>query len=98
MRTPVSPVLFAGFAVLFVETTIPAAAALSLGQPQLLVIFLILLGFERYIAGRDTTAGVLLGLAAAIKVTPIILAVFFWLTAAGEQREQLRSRRRVLLR
>ncbi|WP_413721005.1 glycosyltransferase family 87 protein [Silicimonas sp. MF1-12-2] len=77
MRTPVSPVLFAGFAVLFVETTIPAAAALSLGQPQLLVIFLILLGFERYIAGRDTTAGVLLGLAAAIKVTPIILAVIF---------------------
>lgn len=77
MKVPLSPFLFALIAIIFIETTIPAAAALSLGQPQLLVIFLILLAFERYASGREVTAGALLGLAAAIKVTPILLALIF---------------------
>ena len=77
MKVPLSPFLFALIAITFIETTIPAAAALSLGQPQLLVIFLILLAFERYASGREVTAGALLGLAAAIKVTPILLALIF---------------------
>lgn len=57
--------------------TIPFTVAAILNQPQLLLVFLILLAFERYVAGRPVLAGVLLGLVAAVKITPVLLALVF---------------------
>ncbi len=48
---------------------------LFLGQPQILIIFLILLAF--CVADRPWMAGGLIGLAAAIKITPILFAIIF---------------------
>lgn len=76
-RVTLSPLYFAAIAIFFFETTIPAVLALELGQPQLFVILLMLLAMERYVAGSDLAAGAALGLAAAIKVTPILLIVIF---------------------
>ncbi|GIX13750.1 MAG: hypothetical protein KatS3mg118_1709 [Paracoccaceae bacterium] len=47
-------------------------------QPQLAVTFLMLAAFEREVAGFRRLGGVLLGLAAALKIYPILLALF-WL-------------------
>jgi alpha-1,2-mannosyltransferase len=47
-------------------------------QPQLAVTFLMLAAFEREAAGSRRLGGVLLGLAAALKIYPILLALF-WL-------------------
>ncbi|MEM8591261.1 MAG: glycosyltransferase family 87 protein [Pseudomonadota bacterium] len=51
--------------------------AWALVQPQLIVIALILWSAERLARGRQRAAGLLLGLAAAIKVMPILLIVLF---------------------
>lgn len=51
--------------------------ALTLMQPQIAVTFICLLAFERYGAGNDRVAALLLALAAAIKLTPAALAVLF---------------------
>lgn len=48
-------------------------------QPHILVVFLTLLAFERYGAGRSLTAGVCLGLAAALKLSPAALILIFML-------------------
>lgn len=69
--------IFAVIAILFAETMVPLLFAFELGQPQLLVIFLCLASYDRYLSGHHTSAGVLLGLAAAIKVTPVLLCLAF---------------------
>ncbi|WP_152544564.1 glycosyltransferase family 87 protein [Actibacterium mucosum] len=46
-------------------------------QPQITVIFLILLSFERYGAGKAQMAGAILAIAAALKLAPVVLAVIF---------------------
>lgn len=62
-----------------VVATTPFATALWLNQPQILVTFLILLGFERYRRGHWVFAGIVLGVAAAIKLTPLIFGlIFLW--------------------
>ena len=68
------------YAVLFValaETTIPFTFAARLAQPQMLLLLLVILAFERYAAGARRTAAVALGIAAALKVTPILLCLAF---------------------
>jgi len=54
------------------------------GQPQIIVSFLILAAIERDRAGRGTSAGLLLALAASIKLYPAIFAIF-WLAAGRKQ-------------
>ena len=76
-RSPCSPVLWVALSLALMESTMPAVLSLELGQPQLLVILLVLASFERSMAGRDIQAGFFLGLAAAIKVSPILLIVIF---------------------
>lgn len=51
--------------------------ALFLMQPQITVAFFCLLAVERLTAGREGSAGVALALAAAVKLSPAILAVIF---------------------
>lgn len=72
-----SATIFAAVSVAVASVTVPFLFSASLNQPQAVVIFLIVLAFERYAAGRPAAAGLALGLAAAIKVTPIFLAVIF---------------------
>ena len=72
-----SATAFALLACVLGFLVVPVKFAIFLNQPHLVVILLILLAFERYIAGWKVTAGVLLGLAAAVKVTPIALALIF---------------------
>jgi len=48
-------------------------------QPQIIVVFLILLAFERYDAGKSGTAGALLALAAVMKLSPAGLVLIFLL-------------------
>ena len=51
--------------------------ALELNQPQILVTFLIIGAFRAIQSNRNNTAGGLLGLAAAIKIAPALLAIIF---------------------
>ena len=46
-------------------------------QPQIIVVFLILLAFERYGAGKSGTAGALLAFAAIMKLSPAGLILIF---------------------
>ncbi|WP_296416941.1 glycosyltransferase family 87 protein [Pseudooctadecabacter sp.] len=55
----------------------PYHLAFWLNQPHILVTFLILAGFERYHAGHVKWAGVILGLATALKLSPIIFGLIF---------------------
>ncbi len=58
--------------------------ALLQNQPQILVSFLTVLAIERAIKGKEVAAGVALGLAAALKVYPVLFVVL-WL-ASGRYR------------
>ena len=73
----VRAVYFVIVGILISSITVPFLFSASLNQPQFLVIFLILLAFERYAAGKPATAGAILGLAAALKVSPIFLVLIF---------------------
>lgn len=75
--TGVTLTLWSLIAIVVAETTAPWTVAVDLNQPQLIIIFLLLLAFERYMAGKDITAGAILGLVAAIKITPILLCAIF---------------------
>jgi hypothetical protein len=57
--------------------TMPIGIALGENQPQILVSFLIVFAFERAHFGAGRTAGVLLALAAAIKVYPVLFVIIF---------------------
>lgn len=54
-----------------------AMSAIIHNQPQITVTFLVILAVERLKAGRSVTAGAVLGLAAAIKLTPLFLVILF---------------------
>ncbi len=77
MRPSWPPALFVSVAIIVAETTMPFLMAIELGQLHLVVIAAVLFAFERYAKGKDTAAGLALGLAAAIKITPIIFVVIF---------------------
>ncbi|SMX31778.1 glycosyltransferase family 87 protein [Actibacterium lipolyticum] len=72
---------------LLATSAISAAAIVQL-QPQIIVVFLTLLAFERYQSKQWVLAGVLLGVAAMFKLTPAGLALIFllnrqWRSFAG---------------
>ncbi|PRY21789.1 uncharacterized protein DUF2029 [Aliiruegeria haliotis] len=60
-------------------TSLISTFAFLLMQPQILVTFLTLLAFERYLAGRAGLAGSILGLAAMLKLAPAGFALIFLL-------------------
>ncbi len=71
---------FAAFALIsavLLETSVISAHALFHNQPQITVGFLVLLGFERLRTGHAVTAGLILGVAAAMKLSPLVLVVIF---------------------
>ncbi|MCK0141637.1 glycosyltransferase family 87 protein [Aliiroseovarius sp. F20344] len=53
------------------------ALSFQLGQPQIIVSFLMMLSLHLLIAGRDLSAGGVLALAAAIKLMPTMLVIVF---------------------
>jgi hypothetical protein len=55
----------------------PFYTAFWLNQPQISVTFLILLAFELHVKGASVAAGVALGIAVAIKITPAVFNVIF---------------------
>ncbi|WP_164736742.1 glycosyltransferase family 87 protein [Pararhodobacter zhoushanensis] len=64
-----------GIALLSLST--PALHALLQNQPTITVTFLILASVDRLLADKAASAGVLLALAAAIKLTPIVFVLIF---------------------
>ncbi len=76
--------LFLLLGLSFVMLPPAGIVALLQNQPQILVSFLTVLAIERAMKGRETTAGIALALAAALKVYPVFLVVL-WL-AAGRYR------------
>lgn len=64
-------------AAILLKTSLIFYMSMYLLQPQIVVIMLCLAAFERYGAGSSRLAGVLLGLAAALKLTPAGLALLF---------------------
>jgi hypothetical protein len=57
--------------------SIQSQLTLGLNQPTITVVFLILLSFERMQSGQPVAAGAALAIAAAIKISPVFLAVVF---------------------
>ena len=68
---------WAGLSLLLVFATSPGMLSVWLNQPQIAVSFLTLAAFALLADRRDLGAGALLGLAAAIKLTPALLVVIF---------------------
>ncbi len=77
MRPALPFSLFAGLSVVLLSTSVIAAHAAFHSQPQITVTVLILLAFERLASNRPVTAGAVLGLAAALKVAPVLLVAIF---------------------
>lgn len=73
MRPAMGFALFAAISAVLLTTSVISLHALVQNQPQITVAFLTLLAFERLVSGRPVAAGVALGLAAAIKLTPVLL-------------------------
>lgn len=74
------PFVIVGMAVLLTSSV--GSVALYQNQPQILVAFLTLWAIERTEKGHPATGGLLLALAAAIKIYPVLYVVF-WI--AGRQ-------------
>jgi hypothetical protein len=55
----------------------PTFRAFQCGQASLLVLFLLAGGLWAFARGRDAAAGALVAVAAAVKITPAILVIFF---------------------
>ncbi len=72
-----SPILLALLTVALLETSLATLFTFSLGQPQALVIALCLLALQQAQGGRQNWAGVLLAVAAAIKLAPGLLVLAF---------------------
>lgn len=76
-RLPLS--VFVAIGVLICFTSSIVVVALIHNQPQITISFLVVFALERYLSGRQVSAGLLLGLAGAIKITPILLVLLFLL-------------------
>lgn len=70
--------------IIFSLGCLVVALPLQENQPQILVSFLVLLGIERDRAGHPWAGGAAMGLAAAIKLYPVIFAIL-WLAAGRKQ-------------
>ncbi|QQA43763.1 glycosyltransferase family 87 protein [Pelagovum pacificum] len=84
-RWPLTLWLLANLVVL--SLTMPGMTALWHAQPTLTVVALILLALERHQAGWPIMAGLALGVAAAIKLTPLVFCLVFLLN--GDRRAAL---------
>ena len=73
----ISPTIWALLSVLLLQTSFIPLFALYHDQPQISVAFLTLLAMERHLKGRGRTAGIALGIAAAIKISPALFALVF---------------------
>ncbi len=69
--------LWVGLSLGALPFTGPGALALFQNQPSITMVFLILLSAERLQAGRPVAAGLALGLAAALKLSPAFFALMF---------------------
>jgi len=79
IRPPVPLTLWCVISCVLLYISLIASSALFHNQLQITVTFLIILAFERYKNGASITAGIALGLAAAIKITPAALGLIFLL-------------------
>lgn len=61
----------------FLLQNFPTKFTLVMGQVNFLVLFLIVASFFFYLKQRDNLSGFFLGLAVAIKISPILLIIFF---------------------
>lgn len=77
IRPPVPMVLWCVISCGLLLLSLIASSALFHNQLQITVTFLIILSFERYKSGAFLTAGIALGIAAAIKITPAALGLIF---------------------
>ncbi len=73
----ISATAFCVVSIVIASLTVPYLFSVSLNQPQFLVVLLILLAFERYQAGKPLLAGILLGVVAAMKISPVLLCLIF---------------------
>lgn len=80
----VDPLLYVSLALAAMLITHVGSIALMQNQPQILVSFLIVLAIERSRNGAPLTAGAVLALAAAIKLYPVLFALFW--VATGQRR------------
>ena len=74
---PRSPELFASLALLILSLSFVGLLALAEDQPQIIVSFLIVAAVARDRDGAQTQAGMLLALAAALKVYPALFALLW---------------------
>jgi len=72
-----APLLWALMLIAILGTGAPALLAFMANQPQITVTALILLAFALVARDRQLSAGAVLGLAAAIKVSPVLFALLF---------------------
>lgn len=70
---------FAAILCLIMTFSMIAVTALVHNQIQIMVTSCILLAFERYTAGKMMQAGLILSIAACVKITPALLGVIFLL-------------------
>lgn len=83
-RAPLSLPVFACLTLPILYVTPIGALAMYENQPQILVCFLLLLTLERLRGQDETTAGLVLAIAAAIKIYPALFALLF--LAKGNRR------------
>lgn len=76
-RAPVNLLVFSTLTLPILYLTPIGAIAMFENQPQILVSFLLLLTLERLRAKDEITAGIVLAIAAAIKVYPVVFVVLF---------------------
>ncbi len=79
IRPPVPLALWCVISCGLAYFSLISSSALYHNQLQIMVTFLIILSLERYASGALITAGIALGIAAAIKVTPAALGIIFLL-------------------
>jgi len=88
VETPETPVPRWAQLLVMLLTIRPVVGDLTHGNVNLFILFLAMLGLFAFQHGRDLLAGLLLGLAAACKVTPLLFLPYFvwkraWWTVAG---------------
>lgn len=79
MRPTIGFDAFALISASLLATSVISTQALFQNQQQITVAVLVLFAFERVLSGHQVAGGALLGLAAAMKLSPIVLVVLFLL-------------------
>lgn len=77
IRPPLGPLPFTVLTIVALTASAPGYLAMIHNQPQITVIFLVLLSFERLRAGASATSGALLALATALKLSPLFFVLIF---------------------